>query len=269
MPATATNGFVPKGAGFLHVRSDRREGLHPNVISHGYNACSPGRSRFHDLFDWVGTIDPTPWMCVGEAIRYLGTLEPGGIEGLMRRNRALALWARRLLEKRLGLRPVCAEAMLGAMAAFELPPDAAVDAGVAPPMPGAGHPLNDELFERFGNRVRVRFGRPPRINCCESRPRPTIVPGAIRASGRCAGNVAVVGSVVGLASLDHPTEVRNEEAITRRESSMKGEVIYLCAYDIAYEANIAEIEKKCSAWRSDCGWAAWKTRRGVFRPIAP
>ena len=141
---------APKGAGFLHVRSDRREGLHPNVISHGYSACSPGRSRFHDLFDWVGTIDPTPWMCVGEAIRYLGTLEPGGIEGLMRRNRALVLWARRLLEKRLGLRPVCPEAMLGAMAAFELPPDAPSAPGVAPPMPGASHPLNDELFERFG-----------------------------------------------------------------------------------------------------------------------
>ncbi len=78
---------APKGAGFLHVRGDRRESLHPNVISHGYNVCTPGRSRFHDLFDWVGTIDPTPWMCVGEAIRYLGTLEPGGMEGLMQRNR--------------------------------------------------------------------------------------------------------------------------------------------------------------------------------------
>ncbi len=146
---------APKGAGFLHVRGDRREGLYPNVISHGYSACTPGRSRFHDLFDWVGTIDPTPWICVGEAIRYLGTLEPGGIDALMRRNRALALWARRLLADRLGLRPVCPEAMLGSMAAVELPKDAAADVPDPAPMPGAGHRLNDELFERFGIEVPV------------------------------------------------------------------------------------------------------------------
>ncbi len=147
---------APKGAGFLHVRADRRESLHPNVISHGYNVCTPGRSRFHELFDWVGTIDPTPWLCVGEAIRYLGTLEPGGLEGLMQRNRALALWARRLLEQRLGLRPVCPEEMLGAMAAVALPDDPP-SAAAEPRFPGANHRLHDELLDRFGIEAPVMY----------------------------------------------------------------------------------------------------------------
>jgi isopenicillin-N epimerase len=148
---------TPKGAGFLHVRGDRREGLLPNVISHGYNVCTSGRSRFHELFDWVGTIDPTPWMCVGESIRYLGTLEPGGLAGLMRRNRELALWARRLLEERLGLRPVCPEAMLGAMAAVALPDDPPSAAGTEPQFPGANHRLHDELLDRFGIEAPVMY----------------------------------------------------------------------------------------------------------------
>ena len=65
---------APKGAGFLYVRRDRQEGIQPPVISHGFNTPRPGRSRFHTAFDWTGTDDPTAWLCVGEAIRFLGGL---------------------------------------------------------------------------------------------------------------------------------------------------------------------------------------------------
>jgi isopenicillin-N epimerase len=142
---------APKAAGFLHVRRDRQEGLQPCIISHGYNTPRPGRSPFHDAFDWPGTLDPTPWLCVGEAIRFLGTLFPGGIDGLMRRNHKLAVWARRLLCGRLGLSAVCPEEMLGSMAALGLPDDLGPDFLDEPTaLPGTGHRLNLVLRDRFG-----------------------------------------------------------------------------------------------------------------------
>ncbi|HOG88820.1 MAG TPA: aminotransferase class V-fold PLP-dependent enzyme, partial [Verrucomicrobiota bacterium] len=81
---------APKGAAFLWAREDLQSGLQPPVVSHGNNRSRPGHTRFQDRFDWPGTIDPTPWMCVGEAIRWMGSLLPGGWPALRARNHALA-----------------------------------------------------------------------------------------------------------------------------------------------------------------------------------
>ena len=93
----------PKGAGFLHVRRDRQEHLVPAVISHGMNMHRPGRSRFHELFDWIGTTDPTPWICVRDSLEFLERAFPGGAAALADRNRRLALAARDLLCQALGV----------------------------------------------------------------------------------------------------------------------------------------------------------------------
>jgi selenocysteine lyase/cysteine desulfurase len=93
---------TPKTAGFLYVRRDRQEGIMPTVIGHGYNKPRPGYTRFQDLFDWPGTFDPTPWICVGKSIECLSGLLPGGLPALMERNHALAVWARRMFQERLG-----------------------------------------------------------------------------------------------------------------------------------------------------------------------
>ena len=62
---------APKGAAFLWAREDVQAGLQPPVISHGNNRPRSGYSEFQDRFDWVGTFDPTAWLCVGEAIRWM------------------------------------------------------------------------------------------------------------------------------------------------------------------------------------------------------
>jgi isopenicillin-N epimerase len=106
---------APKGAAFLHVRRDRQAGLHPGTISHGYG------SGFHGEFDWTGTCDPTPWLCIPAVLSYLGGLLPGGWPELMARNQTLALEARQLLCQRFGIPLPAPASMIGSMASLPLP----------------------------------------------------------------------------------------------------------------------------------------------------
>jgi len=113
---------APKGAGFLFVRRDCQAGVRPAVISHGANApVQPGNPRFRAEFDWTGTDDPTPALCVPEALRFLATLAPGGWPEIRERNRVLALEARRILAGALGTALPCPDAMLGSLATLPVP----------------------------------------------------------------------------------------------------------------------------------------------------
>jgi isopenicillin-N epimerase len=155
----------PKGAGFLYVRPDRQEGIQPPVISHGYNQPRVGYSPFQDYFDWPGTIDPTPWLCVGESIRFISGLVPGGIAGLMRRNREQVIAARRMLCQRLPwLRPVCPESMLGSMCAFHLPEIPAATSAADPAAPVPLPRLGRVLGERYSLELPVFYWpAPPKV----------------------------------------------------------------------------------------------------------
>jgi isopenicillin-N epimerase len=106
---------APKGAAFLHARRDRQADLHPAVISHGYPA------GFRAEFDWTGTCDPTPWLCIPESIRYIGGLVAGGWPEVMATNRTLALRARELVLESFGTQPPCPDAMIGSTASIPLP----------------------------------------------------------------------------------------------------------------------------------------------------
>ncbi|MET0401928.1 MAG: aminotransferase class V-fold PLP-dependent enzyme, partial [Cystobacter sp.] len=63
---------APKGAAFLHVRRDVQPGIRPLVISHGYNSPREDRSRFRLDFDWLGTQDLTPFLCIPTALEVMG-----------------------------------------------------------------------------------------------------------------------------------------------------------------------------------------------------
>ncbi len=112
---------APKGAAFLWAREDKQAALQPPAISHGNNRPRSGYSAFQDRFDWAGTFDPTAWFCIGDAIRWMGKLLPGGWNELRAKNHALAVSARRILCERLEVKAPCAENMLGAMATIPLP----------------------------------------------------------------------------------------------------------------------------------------------------
>lgn len=142
---------APKGAAFLWVREDWRRAVRPLVMSHGANSPRKDRSRFHLEFDWVGTMDLTPYLSVPEAIRYLGGLLPGGWPELMDRNRETALAARRRLCDRLGISLPCPDEMIGSIASFPMPDgestawDQIMDRD----------PIHRELFDRYQIEVPV------------------------------------------------------------------------------------------------------------------
>ena len=149
---------APKGAAFLYAREDRQAGLQPAVISHGNNRARPGFTAFQDRFDWTGTFDPTAWLCVPEAIRWMGDRLPGGWRELRARNHELAVKARKLLCERFGVAPPCPEQLLGSMATIPLP-----DRFQARLASGKIDAEQLALYDRFGIEVPLfRFGKPER-----------------------------------------------------------------------------------------------------------
>jgi isopenicillin-N epimerase len=56
--------FTPRGCGVLWAAPAWRERLHPVVISHGYG------QGYTAEFDWQGTHDPTPMLCVDAAFDF-------------------------------------------------------------------------------------------------------------------------------------------------------------------------------------------------------
>lgn len=161
----------PKGSAFLHVRADRQHSIRPAVISHGANSRRTDRSRFLLEFDWTGTDDPTPRLCIPEALRAMPaifhgvepdhlTLDPfsppppinhAGWAAVRAHNRDLALKARRLIAERLGLPLTVPDRMVGSIASIPLPD------GIGPqPSPTPyPDPIQRRLIDEFGIQVPI------------------------------------------------------------------------------------------------------------------
>jgi isopenicillin-N epimerase len=107
--------MAPKGAGFLWAKPERQAGLHPPVISHGYE------TGFTAEFDWVGTRDPSSWLAVPAALDFHTRM---GGAALRRRNRELVIAAADSLAEAWRTERGMSDPLTGSMATVRLPPSA-------------------------------------------------------------------------------------------------------------------------------------------------
>ena len=140
----------PKGSAFLHIRSDRKNRIRPLSISHGYSLVGTEQEKFEFEFGWLGTQDPTPWMCIPTAIDFLSSIVEGGWPSIIEKNRSLALEGRSLICQALGTSPPIPDSMVSSIAAIEMPEDGEVGA-----MSMEGDPFHNFLLDEFGIQVPV------------------------------------------------------------------------------------------------------------------
>jgi isopenicillin-N epimerase len=116
----------PKGSAFLHVREDKQAGFRPLVLSvYAENlprtAERTHRSAFNVEFDYCGTDDVSARLTIADAVAFMDNIVPGGLGGVMEKNRAMALRGRQIVCERLGIEPPVPEGMLGPLVTLGLP----------------------------------------------------------------------------------------------------------------------------------------------------
>ncbi|RHZ52343.1 hypothetical protein CDV55_103713 [Aspergillus turcosus] len=79
------------------------------------------RTQFEHDFDWMGTFDPSTYLCLPTIVEFLSTICPGGHAGLVQRNHQVALEARQIIHRELRIPPACPDDMLGSMVTMPLP----------------------------------------------------------------------------------------------------------------------------------------------------
>ncbi len=141
---------TPKGSAFLHIREDRKSTVRPLSIGHGASFEGTEQDKFDFEFGWLGTQDPTPWLCIPGAIEFLGGLVEGGWPEIMGRNRDLVLEGRDLMCNAVGTEPPFPDSMVSSIAAVELPGDGEVGA-----MDFEGDPYHNFLLDEYGIQVPV------------------------------------------------------------------------------------------------------------------
>ena len=76
---------APKGCALLYIDEEKQHQMHAPVISHGY------KEGFQQEIGWMGTHDPTPFLCIPEVIRQH---QRWGGKGFRQKNHQLMLEAR-------------------------------------------------------------------------------------------------------------------------------------------------------------------------------
>ena len=141
---------TPKGSAFLYIREDKRDLIRPLSISHGASVDGNINEKIRLEFDWTGTQDPTPWLCIPKSIEFIGSLSDKGWEGVMKHNTDLAIKARNILLDTLETQKLCPDSMIVGLSAVLLPESDVPLTSVLEP-----DPFHTLLYEKYNIQVPV------------------------------------------------------------------------------------------------------------------
>jgi len=147
---------APFGSGFLYAHRRVQRSTCPAVVSWGGSVG--GRApTWRDEFNWIGTRDPSAFLAVPDAIRFLADV---GWERFRNRAHSLARFARERLSAVTGFEPLVPDDPLwyGSMIAVPLPLQDA-----EPPASGRRDPLQDALWEQARIEVPVVWWQRQRL----------------------------------------------------------------------------------------------------------
>ncbi len=145
---------APKGAAFLFVQRDKQSEIRPVTISHGANSTRTDKSRFLLEFDWMGTNDSTSYISIPNAMKFMGSLLPGGWDELINNNHQLVLKGRQIICEALGVNLPAPDTMIGSMASIPIPKELENWNYIS---------LHDELFDKYKIQVQVVPWHKPNI----------------------------------------------------------------------------------------------------------
>lgn len=143
---------APKGTAFMYVRKDKQRDFRTVVLSSRADKVRPDRALYLRDFDYMGTADYSGLLTIPAALDAMGALVPGGWPEVMRRNHALALRAREIVCRAIGVTPPAPESMIGTMASIILPP---ADPEFASRPTIYDDPLQDALLDRHRIQIPV------------------------------------------------------------------------------------------------------------------
>ncbi len=104
--------MAPRSSAFMGVAPEHQPSLHPPVISWGLD------QGFTQEFDWVGTRDPSPWLCAPDGIWFLKDL---GYDALRKYNHDLAWYAAQYVTGEWGTPLQIDESAVGCMVSVMTP----------------------------------------------------------------------------------------------------------------------------------------------------
>ena len=144
---------APFGCGFLYVAPSHQDAVRPPILSWGRLPPEPQRG-WSDEFQWLGTRNPTSFLCIPDAIEFLARV---GEDAFRRRTHFLAQYARRKLTELTGTTPLAPDSTnwYGSMVNVPLPD-------------GDAKSLQEALWRRFRIEVPIiswKKHRSVRVSC--------------------------------------------------------------------------------------------------------
>jgi len=106
--------FAPRSCGVLWAAPERRQGLHPAVLSWGVTG-----GDWLQEFDWTGTRDPSPWLAAPAALDFMH--DRLGVAAMREHNHRLAWDGAAALARRWERDWITPESMVGCMVTVPLP----------------------------------------------------------------------------------------------------------------------------------------------------